>query len=154
MSTDNNWRPDMVIENRELFPRTKLVGQYRKRLHYCEVVENGKGVCYRLEDGRTFTSLSSAAKAVMGGVSANGWRFWSIALAVPVSAPISEPIAVTSRKIVRQLTKLPNQKGVPEGEVRWFCSACQRSFSIDGKDAPAACPKGHLLDPGDEFLTA
>jgi hypothetical protein len=33
---------------------------------------------YRLEDGRQFKSPSSAASAVMGGIAANGWRFWSL----------------------------------------------------------------------------
>jgi hypothetical protein len=42
-------------------------------------VQTADGLRYRLDDGREFTSPSSAGKAAMGGVSCNGWRFWSIA---------------------------------------------------------------------------
>jgi hypothetical protein len=84
----------------------------------------------------------------------HGWRFWALADAATAPTPATEPSVGASRKAVRQLMKLPNQKGVPEGEVRWFCSACQRSFSIEGKQTPASCPEGHLLESGDEFLTA
>ncbi len=144
----------MVSENRKLAAGTKLVGRHRKELHHCDVVESDDGIRYRLDDGRTFTSLSSAAKAAMSGVSVNGWSFWSLADAMPEPMPATEPSVGASRKAVRQLMKLPNQKGVPEGEVRWFCSACQRSFSIEGKQTPASCPQGHSLESGEEFLPA
>jgi F420-0:gamma-glutamyl ligase-like protein len=114
MSTDNIWRVGMVIENRELAAGTKLIGRHRKELHHCDVVETDDGIRYRLDDGRSFTSLSSAAKAVMSGVSVNGWRFWSLADAATAPTPATEPSVGTSRKAVRQLMKLPNQKGVNE----------------------------------------
>jgi len=69
----------MALEQRELAAGTKLVGTYKKTAYVCEVVTTPEGETrYRLEDGKLFKSPSSAAKAVMGGISANGWRFWSL----------------------------------------------------------------------------
>jgi hypothetical protein len=63
----------MTIENRELAPGTKLEGSHRKTSYVCEVVEiPGGGIRYQLEDGRLFSSPSSAGKAVMNGISCNG----------------------------------------------------------------------------------
>ncbi len=69
----------MAIENRNLEPGTTLVARYKKQGYRAEVVagEDGK-VRYRLADGREFGTPSAAASAVMGGVAANGWRFWSL----------------------------------------------------------------------------
>jgi len=70
----------MTIENRDLAPGTKLAGSYKKTTYVCEVVITAEGETrFQLEDGRLFTSPSSAGKAVMNGVSCNGWRFWSLA---------------------------------------------------------------------------
>ena len=33
-----------------------------------------------------------------------------------------------------------------EGTTRWFCSACMAAFTIEGTEAPEACPKGHRND--------
>ena len=68
----------MSIEDRNLKPGTVLVGRHKKREHRCEVVagEGGK-VAYRV-GGRDYASPSAAGSAVMGGVSCNGWRFWSV----------------------------------------------------------------------------
>ena len=68
----------MPIEDRNLSAGTKLVGRYKGQPYRAEVMETGDGPRYRLEDGREFKSPSSAGSAVMGGVSCNGWRFWSI----------------------------------------------------------------------------
>ncbi|MEE8363108.1 MAG: hypothetical protein V3S18_03455 [Dehalococcoidia bacterium] len=65
---------------------TKLVAKYKGKEHTAIVVapedkdaEGRKGsLRYRLEDGREFTSPSSAGRAVTGGA-VNGWRFWSVA---------------------------------------------------------------------------
>jgi hypothetical protein len=58
---------------------TVLVAKYKGAEHRAEVVagEDGK-MLFRLADGRQFKSPSSAASAVMGGIAANGWRFWSL----------------------------------------------------------------------------
>ena len=70
----------MAIEDRNLKLGTRLVANYRKQAHACmvEKTEEGDGVLFVLEDGRKFKSLSSAARAVMGGKAVNGWRFWSV----------------------------------------------------------------------------
>jgi len=69
----------MPIENRNLEAGTRLAARYKGTTHTCEVVQTEEGLRYRLEDGREFKSPSSAASAVMGGMAANGWRFWSLA---------------------------------------------------------------------------
>src|SRR5665647_2764443 len=106
----------MALEQRELAPGTKLVGTYKKTAYVCEVVTTPEGgTRYRLEDGTLFKSPSSAAKAVMGGISANGWRFWSLEGTQPEKAPKAEKASgrPTGRKLLRQIKKLPNQKGAP-----------------------------------------
>ena len=47
---------------------------------------------FRLADGREFGSPSAAGSAVMGGISCNGWRFWSLAGERPTPRP-AEPTA-------------------------------------------------------------
>ncbi len=69
----------MAIKNRELSAGTKLVATYKGAQYEAEVIDREGKLIYRLGDGRDFGSPSSAGKAVMGGVSCNGWRFWSIA---------------------------------------------------------------------------
>ena len=63
----------------KLEPGIVLVARYKGAEHRAEVIrgEDGK-TRYRLADGREFKSPSAAASAVMGGVAANGWRFWSL----------------------------------------------------------------------------
>jgi rubredoxin len=82
----------MPLENRKLEAGTRLAARYKGTTHTCEVVQTEEGLRYRLEDGREFKSPSSAASAVMGGMAANGWRFWSLAeeLAEKAAAPKKE----------------------------------------------------------------
>jgi hypothetical protein len=147
----------MAIENRDLTAGTKLVARYRGQEHSVLVVgDQETGLGFELDNGRIYKSLSSAGKAVMNGVSCNGWRFWSRAgdgateggeVAAPAHATKGNP----TPKAVRQISKIPNQKGVPEGQTKWFCSACQTSFLVDGKDAPDACPEGHTREIVDDL---
>jgi hypothetical protein len=143
----------MSIENRDLAVGTKLVGRHKKTEHSCEVVQTEEGVRYRLADGSLHKSPSSAAKAVMGGISANGWRFWSVEGTLPEAKP-SKPEkakAATNGRVVRQIKRLPNQKGIAEGQTKWFCSACMESFFADAGTEPEACPKGHPREAEDEL---
>lgn len=39
--------------------------------------------------------------------------------------------------------RTPNQKGVSEGQTRWFCQSCGESFLAPYGDVPMACPQGH-----------
>jgi hypothetical protein len=144
----------MPIDNRELAPGTKLEGTYKKTTYVCEVVSTPEGETrYRLEDGRLFKSPSSAAKAVMGGISANGWRFWSVEGTLPEAKP-SKPEKAKAEKngrMVKQIKTLPNQKGVAQGQTKWFCSACMESFLTETGTDPEACPKGHPAQVEDEL---
>ena len=69
----------MPLENRNLKTGTVLSARYKGKERTCEVVHTEDGLRYRLDDGTEHKSTSSAGKAAMGGVSCNGWRFWSIA---------------------------------------------------------------------------
>jgi hypothetical protein len=150
----------MTIENRELAPGTRLVGTYKKTAYVCEVVSTPeKELAFQLEDGRLFASPSAAGKAVMNGVACNGWRFWSREGAVPTNAPKAEKPAQADgqsrvSKRVRQIRKLPNQRGVPEGETRWFCSGCMKGFTMPTGQEPGACPEGHPSEVEDAFASA
>jgi hypothetical protein len=42
--------------------------------------------------------------------------------------------------------RVPNQRGVPEGEVRLYCDACQASFTASVGQKPETCPQGHWPD--------
>ena len=149
----------MAIENRDLAAGTKLVARYRGLEHGVLVVGDMEtGLGFELDNGTIYKSLSSAGKAVMNGISCNGWRVWSRAgegatEAGEEGAPAHATKAKPTPKTVRQISKLPNQKGVPEGQVKWYCSACQKSFLVEGKDTPAACAEGHPLEQEDEFAT-
>jgi hypothetical protein len=147
----------MTIENRELAPGTQLVGTYKKTTYACEVVSTPEGETrFRLEDGRLFTSPSSAGKAVMNGISCNGWRFWSVEGALPEAKPGKPEKAKAEKngRMVKQIKKLPNQKGVGEGRVRWFCSACMKSFLLPTGQQPIACPAGHPWEVEDALPSA
>jgi hypothetical protein len=39
--------------------------------------------------------------------------------------------------------RVPNQRGVTEGEVRLYCDACQASFTAPVGQSPDSCPMGH-----------
>ncbi|HVA88413.1 MAG TPA: hypothetical protein VNL71_01085, partial [Chloroflexota bacterium] len=55
---------------------------------------------------------------------------------------------------VAQIRKLPNQKNVEAGQVKWFCSACMASFLVAGVEKPESCPQGHPREVVDEFGNA
>ena len=51
----------------------------------------------------------------------------------------------------KQVKRNPNQKGVAEGQVRWFCSACMKGFQFAEGETPEACPEGHPREVEDEL---
>jgi len=150
----------MAIENRNLTPGTMLAARYHKLPFTCEVVagENAK-LRYRLPDGKEYNSPSAAGMAITGKA-CNGWAFWSLktdeaapapqtaGTATPeVAASAPEPPAATvssepALPLVYRIYKTPNQKGVPEGQRRWTCDGCGKSF-VGCIDKPDACPQGH-----------
>ena len=143
----------MALENRNLEAGTRLVARYRGQTHSAEVVQTEDGLRYRLEGGREFKSPSAAGSAVMGGVACNGWRFWSLEGQEPAPRERKpkepkEPKAKAKGKF-RTIKKLPNQQGLEEGQVRYWCSACQKSFVVEDGQEPEACPEGHRNDDPD-----
>ena len=127
----------------------------RKQAHACmvEKAEEGEGVRFALEDGRKFKSASAAASAVMGGKAVNGWRFWSVQDAEPKGKEGGEKPETQAAKSKRLVYRVPNQKGIAEGQSRWFCRACMKGFVIGGDRQPEACPAGHRAN-GSERTTA
>ena len=147
----------MPIENRNLTKGTKLTGRYHKQSYSCEVVENAEGkLRYKLEDGREFKSPSAAGMAITGHA-CDGWVFWSVQTEETTACPNAE----NQRNCLRQrqthkepaaelLPKrrpeetgvflVPNQKGVPEGQIRWFCRDCGKSFIASAVEVPGVCP--------------
>ena len=137
----------MAIEDRNLTVGTRLVANYRRQAHACmvEKAEEGGGIRFVLEDGRKFKSPSSAASAVMGGKAVNGWRFWSVQGAEPKAQEGGrEKPETQASKSKRLVYRVPNQKGIAEGQSRWFCRACMKGFVVeDGGGQPEGCPDGH-----------
>ena len=157
----------MAIEDRNLPAGTRLEANYRKTRYVCtvEAGEDGK-LAFVLEDGKRFTSPSSAASAIIKGA-ANGWRFWSL------EGAASAPKATAATKAPRTRTKadsaeskpkatrkpratkngphkiirpLDNQEDVAEGQVRYWCDGCMAPFLGFAGQEPEQCPNGHRMD--------
>ena len=118
---------------------------YRKQAVACivEKRDEGGGILFVLEDGRKFKSASAAASALLGGKAVNGWRFWSVQGAKPKVKEGGEKPEMQASKAKRLVYRVPNQKGIAEGQSRWFCRACMKGFVIGGDGQPEACPDGH-----------
>lgn len=139
----------MSITHRTLTPGTVLAARYKRTAYTCTVEQADDGpLTFVLADGRRFRSPSAAGSAVMGGIACNGWRFWSLAegSASAQAAAAPEPPARTGRPR-KLLTRTPNQQGVPEAQVKWFCSACMAGFLVPTGETPTACPAGHSTAP-------
>ena len=132
----------MPIENRDLAVGTRLVATYKKQAYVCtiEAEQDGK-LAFVLQDGKRFKSPSSAASAVMGGSAANGWRFWSVEGDAPTAASAEKPAKAKKEKTFKLIRRLPGT-GLEDGQRRFFCAACQKSFVTTEAD-PQACPEGH-----------
>ena len=113
-----------------------------------ENVEEGDGKVFVLEDGRKFKSASSAASAVMGGKAVNGWRFWSVQGAEPKGKEGGEKPETQASKSKRLVYRVPNQKGIAEGQSRWFCRACMKGFVASGGGQPEAARRSPWRRPG------
>ena len=149
----------MAIENRNLPAGTILKATYKKqtwRLLVLEADDGKKG--YQLIDptgggSEIYRSPSAAGSAVMNGVACNGWRFWSVEGEEPITPPSDSSTIQPSpaKRMFRNLKRTPNQKGVAEGQERWYCSACQKGFLVEAKSPPSACPEGHAAEVEDEL---
>ncbi len=151
-----------------------LVARYKGADYTCEVVEHDERLHYVLPGrGRAkpkvFTSPSAAGREITGS-QVNGYRFWS----VPEKASSGQPArrkaagaavaaANTAKpkrakrstaangesepsKPAQLIERSKSQRGVSEGQARYFCSRCMKSFVADdageGK-LPEQCPEGH-----------
>ena len=154
----------MVIEKTELAAGMMLTGRYKGQEHRVLVVGNDAGLSFELDGAAVYKSLSSAAKAAMGGGSAsvNGWRFFSIAGSEPTkSRPAGERASAvperktkgkaTTSRTVTQIKKRRKQEGCSVSEVAWFCSACMEGFCLPTGETPEVCPKGHPREVVDDF---
>jgi len=63
------------------------------------------------------------------------------------SAPTQPPVPTTEKPgpAKKRIFRLPNQKGVPEGKVRWYCHDCGKSFLTDSGEILQSCPQGHKV---------
>lgn len=43
----------------------------------------------------------------------------------------------------KRFSRVPNQRGVPEGQTRWYCFECGKSFVAPSDEPPVACPPTH-----------
>jgi len=127
----------MSIENRNLKAGTKLVARYKGTEYTAEVVKTKDGLRYRLEGGRELKSPSSAGSAVMGGTACNGWRFWTLA-----SEAAKKPAAKKAKE-KPVFEPMEDQTVAPEGQVRYFCTACMAGFTAPAGAEPVGCPNGH-----------
>ena len=145
----------MALENRDLKAGQKLVARYKGQEHTVLVLGDDKaGLGFELDGKTIFKSLSTAGNAVTGG-SVNGWRFWSLEGELKAKRETEAKPAgrkgVKPEARVKQIRRVPNQKGVAEGQIKWHCSACMASFLADGPTEPDACPQGHPREATDEF---
>ncbi|MDA1129509.1 MAG: hypothetical protein O2913_12550 [Chloroflexi bacterium] len=146
----------MAIENRDLEAGTKLVAKYKKEDYRAEVVAGEEGkVKYKLADGKEFKSPSSAGTAITGKA-CNGWAFWSIEpdsdqteSQEPESSLGEDPEDTENLEntAAAGFRRVPNQKGVQEGQVRLYCNSCQSSFTSPADQPVISCPEGHY--PGE-----
>jgi hypothetical protein len=146
----------MAITQRDLPAGTVLVGKHRGQPHRVLVLADAEGkLGFELDGGTIYRSLSAAASAAMGGMSANGWRFFSIegeegkVAAEDQGRP--EPPRTAKQAKTKQIRRVPNQQNIPEGQVKWFCSACQKSFLMPEDAEPEVCPAGHPREVADEL---
>ena len=153
----------MAIENRNLEAGARLVGRYKGKTTVCLVEAGEEGaVVFRLEGKeKTYKSLSSAATEITKGP-INGWKFWTLEgdeAAKPEKAPkaksqpktgqtnAAKPVKRTARRPAYKVIHLhENQDDLQEGEVRWLCDACIKSFVLPAGEEPTECPNGHHVD--------
>ena len=84
----------------------------------------------------------------MGGKAVNGWRFWSVQGTKPQAKEGGrEKPETQAAKPKRLVYRVPNQKGIAEGQSRWFCRACMKAFVIEWSGQPEVCPEGHRGEP-------
>jgi hypothetical protein len=101
------------------------------------------------------------------GHACDGWVFWSVQTEENAPAPNGENLEPTQQNtgavLVEEASQsaepvvpapvatktdpkktgvflVPNQKGVPEGQIRWHCRDCGKSFIASAVNVPGVCP--------------
>ena len=127
-------------------------------------------LCYRLQDGREFKSPSAAGMAITGHAcdgwvfwsvqaeetpptpdaeNQSPTQQVTETIATPEAEQTeaaTEPATETAPAAEKATSKkngvflVPNQKGVPEGQIRWFCRECAKSFVASAVEVPGVCP--------------
>ncbi len=163
----------MPIDNRNLKAGTKLVAKYHKQAYTAEVVEVEGKLKFRLADGREFKSPSAAGMAITGGsINGWAFWSVQTDEAAPATEPTpeteltaetaapaettaqapeaiptppAEPEATAKKNGVakNRIFRVANQKGTPEGQTKWYCEACMKSFLAPTGETPTTCPQGH-----------
>lgn len=135
----------MALTNRMLQPGERLAANYRGRTHYVDVVESGgSGVAFRLDTGDVFTSISAAGSHIMGGISCNGWRFWSRVDDLRPPRQVAGRPAPVAHRPKPQPNR--NLRPMPSGSATtptWWCSSCLAPFTRQQSGSPVECPEGH-----------
>src|SRR3954467_15001844 len=132
----------MAITNRDLPAGTKLTGTYKKQTYDCTVEAGEQGKLAFVVDEKRYSSPSSAGSAVMGGTACNGWRFWTVDGEEPTlsEVPAKMPKPAKAKGSAKKLLKRIPGLGLQDGERRFWCPACQKSFVTIEED-PQACPE-------------
>ncbi len=130
----------MALEDRNLEPGTKLEARYKGQVYTCEVVATAEGLRCRLADGRAFGNPSAAGRAVMGGVACNGWRFWSLAGALPERPAKAARGKGKARR--RSPQGLPEGLAMSDGLDRVVCERCGAAFG-HSREAIAHLAEAH-----------
>ncbi len=154
----------MPIENRNLEPGTVLSARYKKEERTCEVVRIEDGLRFKTDDGELFNSPSSAAKHVMGGIAANGWRFWSLQGTEPArrerTPKAEKPAKRATARPAKKAAAKP-KKGAPKrakgkamraasnaaqaGRPSFGCGVCGETFPTT-RDATAHLTAAHACE--------
>ena len=151
----------MPIENRNLTKGTKLTGRYHKQSYSCEVVENAEGKLRYRSGGwpgiqESIGCRNGHHRACLRRLeileSANGrelllHRMQRIKRLLLRQRPNQMPSRPNLLRLPPRPTPrkpgvflVPNQKGVPEGQIRWFCRDCGKSFIASAVEVPGVCP--------------
>jgi hypothetical protein len=70
----------------------------------------------------------------------------NVTLAGDASGEEASQEDATAQSATPGFRRVPNQRGVPEGEVRLYCDACQASFTAPLGQQLDTCPQGHWPD--------
>ena len=145
----------MPIENRNLTKGTKLTGRYHKQTYSCEVVEDcGRETALpsggwtgiqepfgcRHGHHRTFLRRLEILECVTeeNAAAPKAENQEAVPAAEPTNCRACGAAKTDPKKTGVFL--VPNQKGVPEGQIRWFCRDCGKSFIASAVEVPGVCP--------------